>query len=376
MRKDTESGFNEYAEPLGSEAKRAKSTSDELPQTLATPGNSMKANKSKLGSSAQKSVSTRKRSKANQYGPGSIQPMLSKVAPAPFNNDEWIFEPKLDGIRALAFIRGDEVTLLSRRNLDLTERFSDVVDALQLIDHNLILDGEITAIDQSGHPSFQLLQRAGQVQNSKTVRIIYYVFDILFAGDELLIDLSLKERRAKLREFVEESDVIKIVRDLGSNGILAFEMCVEHDLEGIMAKKLTSKYLPGHRSGDWLKIKSFKSTEFIICGYSAGTGSRDDSFGSLILGYYNEHGELTYAGSVGTGFNKKILDDLMKRMKPYIRKDSVFKKKIVGKTGITWVDPKLVAEIKFTEWTNDRILRIPVFLRLRTDIPPEEVKGK
>jgi len=306
--------------------------------------------------------------------PSDLNPMLAKIAEEPFSKPGWIYEPKLDGIRAIAHIKDRSLRLLSRRGLDLTERYPGLTKSLMKNKEDIIIDGEIVAIDERGHPSFQLLQRAAKDNAlTKNNRIVYYVFDILYADGRTLFDVPLVERRKILFERLVQTDVVKAVRDLGSDGIKAFQACVENDLEGIVAKRVDGTYQPGVRTNDWLKIKSFKSSELLICGYSRGTGARDDSFGSLILGYYDKSGTLQYAGSVGTGFNATKLGDLRRVMKPLERKTSPFELKIRGKNDVVWVTPQLVAEIKYAEWTADGRLRIPVFMRLRDDIEPSSV---
>ena len=331
-----------------------------------------KGTKSKI-SSARESLNRKKRPSRHEKMPARVEPMLTKTAEEPFSKDGWIYEPKLDGIRSIAYINESEVRLISRRGINVTERYPLIEKSLEENEDDIILDGEITAIDSQGRPSFQLLQRAGQTSDKEGLRIVFYVFDILYADGRNLVDHPLSSRRRILRQKLKQSDVVKIVNGLGSDGLKAFQACVDIDLEGIVAKKLDSVYKPGTRTADWLKVKSFKSSELLICGYSEGAGSRSDQFGALLLGYFDDHGELTYAGSVGTGFNSKIMRELLGIMKPLERKTSPFGLKTGKKRDVTWLTPKLVAEIKFSEWTADGLLRIPVFLRLREDIEPSTV---
>lgn len=331
-----------------------------------------KSTKSKK-SSARESLNRKKRPSRHEKMPARVEPMLTKTAEEPFSKDGWIYEPKLDGIRSIAYIKESEVRLISRRGINVTERYPLIEKSLEENEDDIILDGEITAIDSQGRPSFQLLQRAGQTSDKEGLRIVFYVFDILYADGRNLVEQTLSTRRRILRQKLKQSDVVKIVNDLGSDGLKAFQACVDIDLEGIVAKKLDSVYKPGTRTADWVKVKSFKSSELLICGYSEGAGSRSDQFGALLLGYFDDQGELTYAGSVGTGFNSKIMRELLGVMKPLERKTSPFGLKTGKKRDVTWLTPKLVAEIKFSEWTADGLLRIPVFLRLREDIEPSTV---
>ncbi len=324
-------------------------------------------------SSTRENLSRKKPSSRHEKMPARVEPMFTKTAEEPFSKAGWIYEPKLDGIRSIAYIKESEVQLISRRGINLTERYPLIEKSLEENEDDIILDGEITAIDSQGRPSFQLLQRAGQTSHTEGLRIVFYVFDVLYADGRNLVDQTLSTRRRILRQKLKQSDVVKIVNDLGSDGLKAFQACVDIDLEGIVAKKLDSVYKPGTRTADWLKVKSFKSSELLICGYSKGAGSRSDQFGALLLGYFDDHGELTYAGSVGTGFNSNIMRELLRVMKPLERKTSPFGLKTGKKRDVTWLTPKLVAEIKFSEWTADGLLRIPVFLRLREDIEPSTV---
>lgn len=309
--------------------------------------------------------------------PAHVDAMLCKTADEPFSKPGWIYEPKLDGIRAVAYIKDSEVTLVSRRGLILTERYPLIEKSLARNSDNLILDGEVTALDAQGRPSFQLLQRSSKSSAlNKNTRLIFYVFDVMYANGRNLCDEPLSVRREILRSVLKQTDVVKIVTGLGEDGFKAYKACVEIDLEGIVAKRMDSVYRPGYRSSDWVKIKSFKSAEFLICGYSKGTGSRSDQFGSLILGYYDDNNEIQYAGSVGTGFNTNSMRELLKVMKPLARSSSPFGLKLARKKDVTWLAPNLVAEIKFSEWTADGMLRIPVFLRLREDIKPTDVRRR
>jgi bifunctional non-homologous end joining protein LigD len=366
---------DDYADPDCDIASDDSSVLSDLTLNGLKEKNGKPSTKTKAASSPKKTKPREKKSVTRREKmPVHVEPMLTKTANEPFSKPGWIYEPKLDGIRSIAYIKDDEVRLISRRGLNLTERYPSIEKELAKINDSLILDGEITAIDKDGHPSFQLLQRAGQVTRlTKDTRIVYYVFDILYADGRCLFDEPLATRREILKEKLKSSDFVKAVSDLGADGLKAFRACVEMDLEGIVAKRLDSVYRTGYRTSDWLKIKSFKSAEFLISGFSAGTGSRSDNFGSLLLGYYDADGELVYAGSVGTGFNNQNMTQLMTLMKPLERKSPPFSLKIRRKKDVTWLAPKLVAEIKFAEWTADGMLRHPVFLRLREDIEPIDV---
>jgi len=308
-------------------------------------------------------------------------PMLATLTTDTFVSKEWLFEPKLDGIRAIAYINGGEVTIYSRRGLLITPRYPALVKTLSTYKHNLILDGEICALDKNHHPSFEKLQeRSGLTKKDDIAQaeidnpIIYYVFDVIFCNGRDLRSIPLSERKQVLHQMVTNSKTIKVVEKMGSDGKVAFKACIANGLEGVVAKRLTSLYQSGKRSPDWLKIKSTTSAEFIICGYTKGTGARKNTFGALILGEYNKSGRLVPVCSVGTGFDEKKLHALLKVMKSLEQKESPFAQRLAGISNPTWLKPEVVAEIKYAERTKEGHLRVPVFLHLREDIDPRKVK--
>jgi len=314
--------------------------------------------------------------KAKRF-PRTIKPMTASLAERPFSKAGWVFEPKMDGIRAIAFIENGQVTLKSRNDLDLTSQFPAIAASLCKYPGDLILDGEIVALNEKGRPSFQHLQQRGKPTKTKSggsAPIIYYLFDVIHCQGRSLEDEPLSERRRILVEQIRPTHDIRIIEQFPTEGESAYEACVANDLEGVVGKRIDSTYEVGHRSKNWLKIKSTASAEFLICGYTEGTGARNHTFGSLILGTHDEQGKLVYVGGVGTGFDDKKLKALMKLMKPLVVTRCPFSKKPPGKLNPTWVKPELIAEIKFAEWTQDKILRAPVFLRLREDIEQDEVK--
>jgi bifunctional non-homologous end joining protein LigD len=332
--------------------------------------------KARSSGSAQKRVpaknSTRAKTK-NTDPPKSISPMLATLASGPFSRAGWIYEPKLDGVRAIAFVLNGKVRLFSRNGLDITDKYPPVKVGLERQSGDLILDGEIVALDKEGRPVFQLIQNIASRASAKDkAPIIYYAFDMLACAGKSMVDESLTKRKRKLESVLKENESVRLLKELQCDGETAFAVCVKQGLEGIVAKKTESKYEVGRRSPNWLKVKSHNSEEFNICGYTAGTGGRAKTFGSLVLGYYDKAGKLTYAGRVGTGFDTAMLSELMKLMKPLVSESSPFKEKINAGGRVTWLKPKLVAEVKFMEWTSDKLLRAPVFLRIREDIEPDK----
>jgi bifunctional non-homologous end joining protein LigD len=303
-----------------------------------------------------------------------LKPMFAVLSDKPFSKDGWMYEPKLDGYRALAYINSGSATLYSRTSRDFTHQFPNLVQALSKLGGDFILDGEIIALDESGKPSFQQLQQRGQLNAKRdieradiSVPAFFYVFDLLYADGQSLTSEPLSKRKALLKKMLKTSTYIKLVEPLDCDGLTAYKICIENGLEGVVAKDPNSKYESGRRSPHWLKVKGTQSGEFNICGFTKGEGGRGKTFGALVVGYY-ENGELTYAGRVGTGFDTAKLDDLMRKMQPLIRKENPFGKKTPSEAQTIWLSPTLVAEIKYSEWTNDKNLRAPVFLRLRDDI--------
>ncbi len=299
------------------------------------------------------------------------KPMLATLVEKLPTSAGWLFEPKWDGYRALAYVRGGEATLRSRRGNDLTERFAVVARALPnaLRTPDAVLDGEVCALDDSGRPSFSAMQQG-------STRLVYEVFDVLEIDGESLTGLPLTERRDRLGELVIPSGVVQ-VSGAFDDGDALYEAAKEQGLEGVIAKKAASKYKEGARGGDWLKIKTHGRQEFVICGWTKGQGRRAGTFGSLVLGV-REGGEYRWVGNVGTGFNDKTISELLTKLRPLERETPVFavapKMPKVRRGDVAWVEPKLVCEVEFLEWTHDGHLRAPSFQGLRDDKPARAVK--
>lgn len=329
--------------------------------------------------SGQKSPDKKRATRKRQLEP--IPPMLASMAEEPFSKEGWVFEPKFDGIRAIAYVSGGDVKILSRRGLDLTSRYPELVESLEKSKNDLVLDGEIVAFDEKGRTSFQLLQQAsglrgrGELDRSKKhIPIRFYVFDILSVDGKKTIAKPLTERKALLKRYLVESNDVRRVDDLGADGNKAFLACLENGLEGVIAKKVDSLYLPGKRVPTWLKLKAAKTSEFLVCGYTEGKGSRENSFGALVLGVINSDDQLVYAGSVGTGFNDSTREKLFKVMQPLKTSTCPFSVRPMAKAIASWLKPEMVVEIKYAEWTMDNKLRMPVFLQVRTDKKPSEAR--
>ncbi len=294
--------------------------------------------------------------------PHNVSPMLAMAAAKPFNDDNWLFEIKWDGYRALAET-GQTVRLYSRNQRSLAARFPEVAAALKKLRFNAVLDGEIVVLDRGGKPDFQ------QLQNSRG-RAVYCVFDILYYQGRDLTGWELAKRKDLLESILPKDRHIKYTGQVKGDGVSFFRAAQKQGLEGIMAKDARSHYLPGVRSRSWLKLKSRVTQDCVIAGFTGPRGSRQ-YFGSLVLGAYSGK-KLVYVGHSGGGFGGLDLKKVYDRLRPLVSKTSPFKAKL-GETGqITWVKPQLVCEVAFTEWTREGLMRQPIFLRFRDDKAPAE----
>ncbi len=301
------------------------------------------------------------------------EPMLATLVEKLPAGAGWLFEPKWDGYRAIGYVRGGEATLRSRRGNDLTERFAAVAKALPnaLRTPDAVVDGEVCALDESGRPSFSAMQQA-----KPGTPLVYEVFDVLEIDGEPLTGLPLSERRKRLAELVVPSGIVQ-VSGVFDDGEALYEAAKEQGLEGVMAKKAASRYKEGARGGDWLKIKTHGRQEFVICGWTKGQGRRSGTFGSLVLGV-RQGKDYVWVGNVGTGFTEKTIAELLAKLRPLERKTSPFaavpKMPKVRKGDVVWVEPELVCEVEFLEWTHDGHLRAPSFQGLREDKPAKAVR--
>jgi bifunctional non-homologous end joining protein LigD len=301
-----------------------------------------------------------------------IKPMLAALTDQAFDSAEFIFEIKWDGYRALAGVSQGQVDLYSRNFKSFNDKYPSIVEVLKKVKEQVIFDGEIVAYNQAGSPSFQALQNLGTENNTK---IEYVIFDILYLNGKDLTNEAQVERKEILREILIKYPLLTYGDYIENSGIKFFNLAAERNLEGIIAKRRDSKYIPGFRSDNWLKIKNHKTDEGIIVGFTEPRGSRA-RFGALVLGQYRNNDELTFIGHTGTGFTDRTLNDLYHKMKPLITEKSPFKTKIPLNSPITWIKPKLVAQLKFTEWTASNHMRHPVFLGLREDKKAKEIYGE
>ncbi len=314
-----------------------------------------------------------------------LAPMKCRLAQEPPRGDDWIYEIKFDGFRALALKQNDEVRLLSRSAKDLTARFPSIADAVrQLPFQNGILDGEIVALDEKGRSSFQLLQTANMPGQARGP-LCFYVFDLLNLDGKKLTGFPLVRRREILQKLtVPAHEPVRYSANITGDPNKLLAEIRKRGLEGIIAKRVDSKYEAGLRTGSWIKIKIVNDQEFVIGGYTQPKGSRD-FFGALLVGYFEKE-KFIFASKVGTGFNQALLTSLYKEFQKIKRDQCPFAnlpEKRSGRYGqgvtaaemkrCSWVEPNLVAQIHFTEWTRDGHLRHPVFLGLREDKKAREV---
>jgi bifunctional non-homologous end joining protein LigD len=290
-----------------------------------------------------------------------LRPMLATLTDKPFDDAAWIFETKWDGFRAIAVAAPGHASLYSRNGLDISRKYPTICGALAVIQHEAVLDGELVALDAQGRSRFQLLQNA---EREKT-RLLYCVFDLLYLDGKDLRAEPLLARKQKLEAILPKSPLLLYSAHVVGDGVKAFAKAKRAQEEGVMAKRADSLYLSGIRTRDWLKVKAHQEQEVVIVGFTAPRRSRK-YFGALVLAV-REGKAWRYAGRAGTGFDADSLRMVHEKLVPLItdRKPIAEKVPDLGKT--TWVKPKLVAEVKFTEWTSAGEMRHPVYLGLRTD---------
>jgi bifunctional non-homologous end joining protein LigD len=305
----------------------------------------------------------------------TIQPMKATLTKEPFSDPNWIFERKLDGVRCLGLREGERARLLSRTGRDMSRSYPELVTALEREPcDDFVTDGEIVAFD-GAVTSFARLQRRMQLSDPRAaartrVAVYLYVFDLLRLRGEDLRSLPVRERKARLRKALDFHDPVRFTQHRNESGEELFREACRKGLEGVIAKRADSPYRSG-RSRDWLKLKCHAEQELVIGGFTGPKGSRTD-FGALLVGYY-EDGDLRYAGKVGTGFDRRTLASLGRRLRELEQERSPFVDVHPIPPGTRWVRPELVAQIAFGEWTRDGRLRHPRYLGLRDDKPAREV---
>ncbi len=292
---------------------------------------------------------------------GTYQPMLAASTDALPVGEGWVYEPKWDGFRAIVTLAGGDVTLTSRNGNDLTGRFRDVARAVPLAirSSDAVLDGEICALDEDGRSRFSLLQESGGTS-------MLVLFDLLELDSEPLLDAAAPRAAQAPRAACRSEAQALLVSPQFDDGQALLAAARQQELEGVVAKQIGSPYRPGRRSPDWQKLKLRQTQEVVIAGYTRGQGRRTGGFGALVAGV-QDAGVLRWAGNVGTGFSDGEIERLRKLLAPLERADSPFaevpKMPRVRRSDITWVEPVLVAEVEFAEWTHEGRLRAPSYLR-------------
>lgn len=310
--------------------------------------------------------------KSNQ--PKSLQPMLAVLTDERFSDEDWIFERKLDGERALAFRHGDEVRLITRNDHDVGDTYPEIEEAIGRQDcDDFIADGEIVAFE-GGVTSFSRLQGRMQLSDRSQARdsgiaVYYYLFDLVYLEGHRLDKLPLRTRKKLLKHAVSFSGRLRYTAHRNASGEAYFAEACRKGWEGVIAKRADAPYRHS-RSRDWLKFKCGHGQELVIGGFTEPRGSRI-GFGALLVGYYDGD-KLRYAGKVGTGFDDEFLEDFRKRLDGLERKTSPFSDEVRAKD-VHWVRPEIVGEFRFTEWTDAGKLRHPTFLGLRRDKKARDV---
>jgi bifunctional non-homologous end joining protein LigD len=303
---------------------------------------------------------------------GKVKPMLATLIDEPFNRENWLFEIKWDGYRAIAEIDDRGVALYSRNHKSFARQFSPLVKSLQSLrppGHQAVLDGEIVVLDEQGKSSFQLLQNYAK---TGTGPLRYCVFDLLELDGRNLRAKPLTERKALLSEILADQPDVILSEHVEERGTAFFQAAVEQGLEGLIAKDGRSPYREGHRGLEWLKIKTHSRQEAVIGGFTDPRGSRR-ALGAILLGVYRGT-ELVYIGHTGGGFSATALKEMRQRLDPLATKSCPFETKPKANAPVHWVKPELVCEVSFQEWTGDGRMRQPIFLGLRPDKSPRDVR--
>jgi bifunctional non-homologous end joining protein LigD len=306
-----------------------------------------------------------------------IEPMKAVLVEKAFSHAEWLFETKWDGVRAVCFIENGVGRLMSRNQLDITARYPELELLAEWVNASqAVIDGEIVSLDEEGLPSFQRLQaRLGLEQRSEIVAlakshpVVYYAFDLLYYNGFNLMPAELLHRKSLLEEIIEINDILRYSEHVVEDGTSFYQRMRRAGMEGMIAKYGASAYLQ-KRSDRWLKVKTQQRQEVVIGGYTKPQGGRR-YFGALVVGLY-DRGDLQYVGHVRGGFNAEMLKNTYQVLKSRRTSRSPFASTPRTNQPVQWVEPHLVGDVKFTEWTRDRRLRQPIFLGLRDDKEPAE----
>ena len=332
---------------------------------------------------------TTENSKNNSQFPLSVKPMLAGHVQLPFDNKDWVFEVKWDGVRAILLQNKDEGTIeiQSRNGKSITHRYPEIIENVNSVlkcNESVVLDGEIVVLNKEGVPDFQMHQKRMNVESQRDIEFLsnnmpvtYFAFDIIYIDGRDVQDLKLIDRRKILNSVIAHSSKrIRISEYIEEKGIALFKSALEKRLEGIVAKHKQSKYQQAIRSSAWLKIKGILTQDCIVVGYTNGEGNREDYFGSLILAAYDKKEKLRFIGHSGSGFGFDQLKETLNVMEGLRTNNNFCPLDSVPYTNSkpTWLRPELVAEVKFSGWTQDNIMRAPIFLRFRYDKQPVECR--
>jgi bifunctional non-homologous end joining protein LigD len=325
--------------------------------------------------------------KTSQF-PQSVKPMLAGHIDTPFDNKDWVFEVKWDGVRAILLhdkAKEAITEIQSRNGKNITHRYPEITKAIGTVvksNESIVLDGEIVVLNKEGIPDFQMHQKRMNVESQRDIEFLsneipatYFVFDILYINGRNVEELQLSDRRKILNSVIAEgSKRIRISEYIEEKGKALFKSVIERHLEGIVAKDKHSKYHQGIRSSAWLKIKGILTQDCIVVGYTKGEGNRQDYFGSLILAAYDDLGKLRFIGHSGSGFGFDQLKETLTVMQRLRTENNFCPLDSIPYTNSkpTWLRPELTAEVKFSGWTQDLIMRAPIFLRFRYDKRPTE----
>jgi bifunctional non-homologous end joining protein LigD len=313
--------------------------------------------------------------------PERLVPMLASAGALPRDEENWSFEIKWDGVRALVYSEPGRLRIEGRRLTDMTERYPELRPLnRQLGSRDAILDGEIVAFDADGRPSFERLQHrmhltgdARVKRRAKEIPVVLAIFDLLYLDGRNLMGLPYEERRARLEELGLEGTNWRTPAAHPGEGTALRAASEQQGLEGIVAKRLGSPYEPGRRSNAWVKIKNKRRQELVVGGWIPGEGKRESTIGALLVGYHAPDGGFRFGGRVGTGFTQKALRDLEERLEPLRRKTSPFEGTPKPPKGSVFVRPELVCEVEYTEWTNEMVLRHPAYKGLCTSMEAGDV---
>jgi bifunctional non-homologous end joining protein LigD len=296
-----------------------------------------------------------------------LRPMLATLTDRPFDDSDWVFETKWDGFRALAVAAPKHVALYSRNGNNISEKYPTISAALVNTRHEAVIDGELVALDHHGRSRFQLLQNVGR----NSAQLLYCVFDLLYLDGKDLRGKPLLERKAELAKTLPKNALLRYSAHVVGEGIKAFKSAARAQEEGIIAKLAGGRYYSGERTREWLKIKTSHEQEVVIIGFTAPRGSRQ-YFGALLFAVCDRKG-WKYVGRAGTGFDTETLRSVHEKLIPLTTDKKPIAEKVPDLGRTTWVTPKLVAEVKFSEWTAAGEMRHPVFLGLRNDKAASEV---